>query len=188
MRNSQLGVGLIEIMVALLLLAVAVMGFSIMQMSAIQATDDSMMRTRALTVMRGGVEMMRSNPKGIDSFKAALKSDNDSINIDGGSIDVDSCMPAGSPSDCTIKQLATREGIALRKYAVGNDLKIDVDICPGTSGVQQRQCLIASWGNTAPKFDDSNKVTYKSEALNSCATKKDGSYYAGAECFIMEAY
>ena len=45
--DTQAGVGLIEVMVALLLLAVAVLGFSAMQMSAIKATDESLMRTRS---------------------------------------------------------------------------------------------------------------------------------------------
>ena len=51
---SQQGIGLIEVMVALMLLAIAVLGFSAMQMTAVKATDESLMRTRALTVIRGG--------------------------------------------------------------------------------------------------------------------------------------
>ena len=50
--NNQYGVGLVEVLVALLLLAVAVLGFSAMQMTAVKATDESLMRTRALTIMR----------------------------------------------------------------------------------------------------------------------------------------
>ena len=37
--SIQRGVGLVEVMVALLLLAVAVLGFSAMQLSAVKATD-----------------------------------------------------------------------------------------------------------------------------------------------------
>ena len=70
--NTQAGVGLIEVMVALLLLAVAVLGFSAMQMSAIKATDESLMRTRSLAIMRGGAETMRTNPSGIAAFKTAI--------------------------------------------------------------------------------------------------------------------
>lgn len=70
--NSQKGIGLIEVLVALMLLAIAVLGFTAMQMTAVKATDESLMRTRALTVMRGGAEMMRANPTGICAFKLAL--------------------------------------------------------------------------------------------------------------------
>jgi len=38
--SQQRGVGLVEVLVALLLLAVAVLGFTAMQMSAIKATDE----------------------------------------------------------------------------------------------------------------------------------------------------
>ena len=69
-------------MVALLLLAVAVLGFSAMQMTAVKATDESLMRTRALTIMRGGAEAMRTNSNGINAFKAAVNGDADSITID----------------------------------------------------------------------------------------------------------
>ena len=57
--NSQKGIGLIEVLVALMLLAIAVLGFTAMQMTAVKATDESLMRTRALTVLRGAAEMMR---------------------------------------------------------------------------------------------------------------------------------
>ena len=48
--SSQQGVGLIEVMVALLLLAVAVLGFSALQMNALNATDESLVRSRAMSV------------------------------------------------------------------------------------------------------------------------------------------
>lgn len=37
--NSQKGIGLIEVLVALMLLAIAVLGFTAMQMTAVKATD-----------------------------------------------------------------------------------------------------------------------------------------------------
>ena len=60
--KSQQGIGLIEVLVALLLLAVAVLGFSAMQITAIKATDETILRSQALSLMRGGAEMMRANP------------------------------------------------------------------------------------------------------------------------------
>ena len=45
--SQQKGVGLIEVLVAVLLLSVAVLGFSALQMRAISATDESLIRTQA---------------------------------------------------------------------------------------------------------------------------------------------
>lgn len=181
--SSQRGVGLVEVLVALLLLAVAVLGFTAMQMAAVKATDESLMRTRALTVMRGGAEAMRTNPDGISAFKAALNSARGTVIISG--ITKDSCVqndstkPAANAS-CTIEQLATRDALLLKSYATDNDMLIGLvpDGCPGTVGQQVRQCFVASWGATTLALDDSDKA---------CANA-DGTYKNGAECFIMEAY
>lgn len=185
-RATQTGVGLIEVMVALLLLAVAVLGFSTMQMTAIKATDESLMRTRSLTIMRGGAETIRTNPTGIIAFKAAINGSADSIAIDGKTISKESCVqnantaPAAAAS-CTINQLATRDGLLMKSYATANDINMGMvpNGCPGTSGNQERQCFVASWGDTTVELNDT--------ATNACANA-NGTYKNGAECFIMEAY
>lgn len=184
--NNQYGVGLVEVLVALLLLAVAVLGFSAMQMTAVKATDESLMRTRALTIMRGGAEAIRANSGGISAFKIAVNGSTDSITIDGVTITKDSCVKntAGAPAatdSCTIEQLGARDGLLMKSYAVQNDIKLGLvpNGCPGTSGNQERQCFVASWGDTTVTLSDSD--------ANACANA-NGTYKNGAECFIMEAY
>ena len=128
--KHQKGIGLIEVMVSLLLLAIAVLGFSAMQMTAVKATDESVIRSRALGIMRGGAEMMRANPDGITAFKEALNAKQTSRSVDGKTITVDSCLRA---DDCTIKQIATRDGIQVYTFATENDLQIKgAKICPGS--------------------------------------------------------
>ncbi|AMT95933.1 MULTISPECIES: type IV pilus modification protein PilV [Psychrobacter] len=183
---TQAGVGLIEVMVALLLLGVAVLGFSAMQMSAIKATDESLMRTRSLTIMRGGAETMRTNPSGIAAFKAAINGTSDTLSIDEKNITKDSCVTSANTAptagdSCNINQLATRDGLLLKSYARANDINIGMvpNGCPGTSGKQELQCFVASWGDTTVELSDTES--------KACA-KANGSYKNGAECFIMEAY
>ena len=184
--NQQRGVGLVEVLVALLLLAVAVLGFTAMQVSAIKATDESLMRTRSLTIMRGGAETMRANPDGIVAFRTALNGSTDSVTVGGKAITKTSCITTTAttplPADgCTIDQLATRDALLIRSHAIANDITIGMapNGCPGTTGNQERQCFIASWGDTTVALDDA--------APYACA-KVDGTYKNGAECFIMEAY
>lgn len=57
------GIGLVEVLVAVLLLSVAVLGFSALQVRAISATDESLVRTKSLTVVRNLAEMMRAYPE-----------------------------------------------------------------------------------------------------------------------------
>lgn len=197
--NSQKGIGLVEVLVALLLLAIAVLGFSAMQMTAVKATDESLMRTRALTVMRGGAEMMRANPAGIAKFSDALNSSavTTAIIVDGTSITKDSCMTNNStvPTPCTINQTATKDALTLKQYANDNELTISMVTCPGTGTTtttttvgtvtttrtvsgQARQCFVTSWGTTTATLGLGN---------NDCANT-DGVYNSGAQCFILEAY
>ena len=62
--SNQHGVGLVEVLVAVLLLSVAVLGFSALQMRAISATDESLVRTKSLTLVRNLAEVMRAYPDG----------------------------------------------------------------------------------------------------------------------------
>ena len=57
------GIGLVEVLVAVLLLSVAVLGFSALQVRAISATDESLVRTKSLTVVRNLAEVMRAYPE-----------------------------------------------------------------------------------------------------------------------------
>jgi len=61
--NYQRGVGLIEVLVAVLLLSIAVLGFSALQVRAISATDESLVRTKSLTIVRNLAEIMRAYPE-----------------------------------------------------------------------------------------------------------------------------
>lgn len=60
--SHQHGVGLVEVLVAVLLLAVAVLGFSALQVRAVSATDESLVRTKSLTLVRNLAEVMRAYP------------------------------------------------------------------------------------------------------------------------------
>ena len=122
---------------------------------------------------------------------------------DNTSINKDSCKSGGTPEHCTIGQLATRDALSLKQYATDNELKIQMDRCPGTFstttskddsgkdvvsyvGIQERQCFISSWGKTDPIFLDT-AVSGDDTKDKPCA-KADGTYHSNVQCFIMEAY
>lgn len=62
-QSNQNGVGLIEVLVAVLLLSIAILGFSALQIRAVSATDESLVRTKSLTVVRNLAEVMRAYPE-----------------------------------------------------------------------------------------------------------------------------
>lgn len=169
--NSQKGIGLIEVLVALMLLAIAVLGFTAMQMTAVKATDESLMRTRALSVMRGGAEMMRANPGGVANFRSVLNGATTSITVNH-------CQTTSTDNYCSVNDMAARDALALKQFAMENELSIRAEICPGTSTTQPLTCLIAAWGDTTATIGT---------ASTDCI-KTTGEYVAGASCFVMEAY
>lgn len=175
--HQQQGVGLVEVMVALLLLAVGVMGFAALQMTAIKATDESLVSGRALTVMRGGAEMMRANPNHIQVFKQVL--DKNQATYDG--ITKDSCLKNATTNNqatCTKEQIAIRDALVLRQFAIDSSIQIKAHECPPVSTGVPLMCLIASWGDTTPTIG---------AADTDCVTA-NGDYKAGSSCFVMEAY
>lgn len=174
-QQHQAGVGLIEVLVSLLILAVAILGFSAVQMNAMRTTDESILRSRAMTVMRSGAEVMRSNNQTISDFKQKLNDlnddESDKVDIDDG----DSCLKKA----CDPKELAEYDATVLYNYAIDNEVRIDMHACSTTSSNQDRQCMIVSWGETVPTFGSDEDVD--------CASD-NRLYYPKATCFIMEAY
>ena len=165
-KHNQAGIGLVEVMVAVLLLAIAVLGFSALQMRAIQATDESLMRTQAMNVVRGLSESMRANSGQLDTYKAVIK--------DGATANDCSSMS----QKCTAAQIATNEALAAKTAAMTYGVKLGIAECPGTSGFAEVKCVIAAWNDTEAKFGTEG---------NACASAT-GVYNTKASCVIVEAY
>ena len=92
--SIQRGVGLVEVMVALLLLAVAVLGFSAMQLSAVKATDESLMRTQSISVIKTLSESMRVLPDSSSIYRKQINDIYKSSNSDIESLITTYCTKA----------------------------------------------------------------------------------------------
>ncbi len=187
--SSQQGVGLIEVLVSLLLLAVAILGFSAMQLHAVEATDESTARNRALTSMRAGAEMMRANPP---EYKEKFQEVLNELYPNFAGDDIENAYKGTyntcSVTICTPENLARKDATALAYSAQQQDIKINMIDCPATGAKfnvtdgaggstsidNTRRCFIASWGDTEP-------------TIPSCISAT-GTYTQGATCFVMETY
>ena len=72
-HQSQQGVGLIEVLVALLLLAVGVLGYSILQIRAVDASSEALSRSQGMLIARTLAENMRANPAAQTNYPAAVR-------------------------------------------------------------------------------------------------------------------
>lgn len=199
MLNHQKGIGLIEVLVALLLLAVAVLGFSAMQMRAIKATEETLVRSDAMVIIRNISEDMRLYPTNaqknryITALNVAIPDE----------VITDTTCSAGKP--CNEQQQLTYNANQMRRLAQQSGISIGARMCPeqggGGANNLQRVCIIASWGETRPVMEGTLATA---STDNACATApiaarpaQDGqpeqaavgsTYKPGAKCFIVETY
>ncbi|WP_352259165.1 type IV pilus modification protein PilV [Psychrobacter sp. TB55-MNA-CIBAN-0194] len=210
----QRGVGLVEVLVAVLLLSVAVLGFSALQMRAITATDESLVRTKSLTVVRNLAEVMRAYPEayvtgGATSFSDAAPTDSNAVPtvqaIVGSSAtetvtvggDVISILASGN--NCLSTEMVTTGGnnapkqpCSINQLAARDALMIKKMAADEDIDIAVTMCP----GTTAQAIQqqmcvitawNDTKALLDDGDTKACADS-NGVYKTGSQCLISEAY
>lgn len=158
---NQKGVGLVEVLVALILLAIGVLGFATLQLKAIDASSEASHQVLALTIARDLAERMRANPQATEDGEYKI-----------GAVSVPTTVvstAAGKAVDIAAQDL---KNAAVQ--AKNNGMNIAVGNCPvGTT----RQCIYVAWDTTSLAGEN---------GLENCI--KDGVYVQGSHCLFLEAY
>lgn len=214
MISNQKGVGLIEVLIALMLLAIAVLGFSAMQLTALKATDESVMRSRAITIMRGAGEMMRANPSGICVFKLALNNDSikfQDVNNNAQSLIVlnSSCdeyiapatLPAGyqapptrtvsvKKTDCQKQTDGTIDSCTIEELAMQDALNLKKFATQNEIKMRLETCPATTSGLPLSCLIAAwgNTNATMGTADTDCINNTTGVYIKGSTCFVLEAY
>lgn len=163
--NNQKGVGLVEVLVALLLLAIAVLGFAALQLKAVDASAEANQQVLALTIARDLAERMRANPQGLREGE---------YKIGAVAIPTEVETTAGSA-----KEVAEQDLQNASFQANKNGMNLAVTDCPIG---EHRQCIYVAWGSTSLS---SSKGSGKDD-VEACI--KDGVYVKGSHCLFLEAY
>lgn len=178
--KRQQGVGLVEVLVALALLAIGVLGFSMLQVRAMEASLDASNRIQAMNLARDLSERMRANKSGLSKSIPVTEDSEELIDAYSkamsGKYSISSHTPAckGS-SKCSSKDFAEEDAneVLYRAYRAG--MKIALNECPGDMDLQ-RYCVYVAWGDTQPK-DGGDK-----------ACTNNGSFLSDSQCVVLEAY
>ena len=215
MKNirSQNGVGLVEVLVAVLLLSVAVLGFSALQMRAISATDESLIRTKSLTVVRSLAETMRAYPEAyvtgsgtaftsvassasgaVPTVQAIITSiATDSITVDSKTIrhSTNTCLSTGTTDAANQKkvpnELCNISQLATRDALIIKKLAKDEEI---------KLAIVTCPGTTVQAIQqqmcivtawDDTEAMLDNTNTNACADS-NGVYKTSSHCLISEAY
>ena len=173
-QKKQQGVGLIEVLVALILLAIAVLGYVALQTKAIAASQESVIKTQAQAVMKGLAENIRTNNSSRALYQSKVNQYLDSTTVPTN------CKT----STCSSADLVNYDAYNAKQYANRFGLSLGMANCPGmvTGSTFVRQCVFAAWGNT--------KLTQASGVLDysKCMNSSNGVYVSNASCLMMELY
>lgn len=177
-HQYQKGVGLVEVLVALLLLAVGVLGYSILQIRAVDASSEALSRSQGMLVLRTMAENMRANPTGQTSYPAAVRA---FTNITSSPTEPSpSC--SNPTSACTPAQMANFDAFMAARSAFDLGMNITMANCPGVNSAPiPRQCLFIAWGDTTLS------ATSTTADVSTCMNTT-GVYVNGSNCLMMEAY
>jgi len=192
-RSIQTGVGLIEVMVALLLLTVAVLGYAALQGKAIQATNESFERSQSLVMMRNIAEKIHANPAAITDYATGLNEPYSSSSVPSKKCGLD-----GIVADlCDPKELAEAESYSLKVELQNYDFQIQMHPCPNTGGtgtdaatnIMYSYCLISAWDDTTPTIGNNDEIdclTERADATEGSTAQAGGNYHTKSTCMMME--
>lgn len=161
--RSQKGVGLMEVLVSMLILSVAILGFVALQVRATTATEEALKRSDALIILHGLAERIRLNSTG--DYKATIPTT------------TPACM---DEDNCDADEQAQVDLYLQSQVADTKNIELGVTDCPNTSSNQARLCLIAAWDMTSPVIDNTTD--------NRCINSSDGKYADNSTCLVLEAY
>lgn len=160
---------MVEVLVAMLLLAIGVLGFSVLQVRAVEATFEATSRSQAMLILRGLAEKIRVNSAGQGSYTAAVSG----FNASTAPTAPTTCFAAL----CTPAQMASWDAYQSALAAFNLGIRLNMATCPGAT-TSLRQCEFASWGKTLPSIG-----TGATDCMLST-----GVYNSAATCVMMEAY
>lgn len=179
-HDTQRGMGMVEVLVAMLLLAIGVLGYAALQVRAVEATGDALNRSQAMLVLRGLAEQMRVNPTGQATYPAQVRLYTATPPSATAPVNCFNSAVMCSPTD-----MARFD--AYKSAVAANDIGVSLGMtqCPGVGAAPvKRQCLFAAWGGTTL----ANVGATLSAASSTDCMDVTGIYQPQARCLMMEAY
>lgn len=172
--SFQRGVGMVEVLVAILLLSIGVLGYEAMQVRAVDASGEALTRSQAVILLRGIAESIRimDTPAEQATYIGKVHG---YAGLTGSTTAPKSCVT----STCSAAEMAGYDSYQTAYAAYRQGMNIDMYACPLTAtSTVSRQCLVAAWGKSTPTVG---------AATTDCITST-GSYQPASTCIMLEAY
>lgn len=120
----QSGFSLIEVLVAIIIISIGVLGLVAMQGKAIQFTQDSAQRNTAVMLANDLIELIRSNRDAVLDASGQLKAGSNYFKAAGQSLPTTGVASCRTVAGCSPEQMAT-EHLATWFREVRNSLPVD---------------------------------------------------------------
>ena len=164
---NQRGVGLVEVLVALLILAIAILGFSALQLRAMGATLEATERSNAMNLARDLAERMR--------IKTAINSKSFETGCEYKSSTASLPTPITYKPNCNAAKMAKFDVAEIYNKAQENGQTIVINQCIGSNTLR---CIYVAWG----------KTSITATNLDECIDPNTGTYVVDSRCIVMEAF
>lgn len=169
-KHKQQGVGLTEVLVALFLLAIGVLGFTALQMRAIGASQEAADRSAAMNVARDLAERIRINKSALTNYRSAINNKEKETGCVGTTISY--------LSNCNAEKMAKYDAMEILAKAENLGQTIKIYDCVGSN----LNCIYVAWGKTNTTTNNINTDSTK------CVDSSTGTYLVDSQCLVMEAF
>ncbi len=199
-RKTQQGVGMMEVLVSLLLLAIAVLGFIALQLRAVDTANESLNKIQAMNIARDFAERIRINPYAFtlldknnaqitnDTTKSAYVNAVEEYRASTTSHTWASCFGSSSCTSANmaiedVKQVvdkANKQGMTINILPCATSVTIDEDGKSVTSSINLnsgRSCIYVAWDTT---------TATEGSADNNCTLY--GKLKNNSKCIVVETY
>jgi type IV pilus assembly protein PilV len=144
-KYNQLGMGMTEVLVAMLLLGIGVIGFAALQVKALSASHDSAFRTQASSIAKDVLERMHVNPTASAIYTNNSLWDAPTVNRDA--CEIASCNTTTALANYDIADIANMAQTTLPSG------RVNVRACEGG---RSNICVYVSWNATTPTVGPSS--------------------------------
>lgn len=174
-KHHQQGVGLMEVLIALLILAIGILGFSALQLRALDASQEATERSVAMNIARDLAERIRVNRTGLAAYKTAINSKTSNTTCTGTTSRTG--LPATKKVDvpkCASTTMAQYDATEVLEKATENGQTVIMADCVGST----LSCVYVAWADTTITASDISK----------CVNTTTGTYIANSKCLVMEVF
>lgn len=181
--------GLVEVIVALVILAIGVLGFIALQIRALEASNEALNRIQAMNIARDLAERIRANQVGLmKDIVVKDESGNDTderISAYENTFKSQSYLSTytwsscyGVQSKCTSANLAIQDANQILYKAHLSGMKVGLSPCRSTTTLRrEKMCIYVAWGTTEPLDGVAN---------TNCTN--NGNYHQTSKCIVLEAF